>query len=872
MSASPDQGPGQARCDAPRRAAVRRAALNGLDEVEVDAGQTSLRVTFLGHAPEWLAPANVIVEGGPGQRAVATRDIRVDRGEDEGLDDVMTVWLDRPGDSSEYRLLVRALDPRGKPTLVPDDFDPRYAGVAFDFKASCPTEGDCAAADTCPPPAFSAPPIDYLARDYQGFRRLMLDRLALTLPDWSERHAADLGITLVEAIATTADTLSYYQDAVATEAYLGTARQRISVRRHARLVDYALHEGAAARGWAAFTVTGGDLTLDPAAVLLTAPVPGVGEAAVPVVRYLEHAQPDQPAYEIAGDAPVILREARNVIGFYRWEETGCRLPRGTTRATLFDPGSVPPVEAAAPLATQPAAKKKRGAAAAPAEGEQGPGPQHILGLAAGQVLVFAEVLGPRTGRAEDADPAHRHAVRLTHAVRGVDRLTGTLVWEVEWCAEDALPFALCLDAVGAAPDCTWRDGISVAYGNVTLVSAGASRTVDLPPVPADGIDPVCASDCEPAEDRERAGRYRPRLPAPDLTFALPVPRWRGDCRSAAAARIVQTDPDPDPDPAAALPAIRLTGTLGDEDPRAWTAVADLLGSGPDDRHFVVEVDDDRVAWLRFGDGDCGAAPRAGERFTAAYRTGNGAGTNLGSDALGLVVFRNGFPDGIAVSVRNPLPLTGGTAPEPVMHARLAAPHRYRSRLERAVTPADYAAIVERDFSAEVQRAAAAMRRSGAAWEVQVTIDPIGGGTPAPGLIAAITAHLQAFRRIGHDVRVLPAREVPVVVAMTVCIAPGYLREAVGPAVRRALGPQGLFAPDAWTFGAEIAASRLIAAAQAVQGVAHVHLDRLERQFAGDDGELDTGVLRLGAQQVPVLADDPRSPGRGTLTLRMGGGR
>ena len=36
----------------------------------------------------------------------------------------------------------------------------------------------------------------------------------------------DLGITLVELLAYVGDHLSYYQDAVATEAYLDTARQR----------------------------------------------------------------------------------------------------------------------------------------------------------------------------------------------------------------------------------------------------------------------------------------------------------------------------------------------------------------------------------------------------------------------------------------------------------------------------------------------------------------------------------------------------------------------------------------------------------------------------------------------------------------------
>src|SRR5882672_151088 len=69
------------------------------------------------------------------------------------------------------------------------------------------------------------------------------------MPEWRERHVPDIGITLVELLAYVGDYLSYYQDAVATEAYLDTARQRISVRRHARLVDYFMHEGCNARAW-----------------------------------------------------------------------------------------------------------------------------------------------------------------------------------------------------------------------------------------------------------------------------------------------------------------------------------------------------------------------------------------------------------------------------------------------------------------------------------------------------------------------------------------------------------------------------------------------------------------------------------------------
>ena len=99
------------------------------------------------------------------------------------------------------------------------------------------------------PTPMAVPDIDYLAKDYASFRRLMLDRMAVLMPAWKERNPADIGVMLVEALAYSADQLSYQQDAVATEAYLRTARKRISLRRHARLMDYFISEGCNARTW-----------------------------------------------------------------------------------------------------------------------------------------------------------------------------------------------------------------------------------------------------------------------------------------------------------------------------------------------------------------------------------------------------------------------------------------------------------------------------------------------------------------------------------------------------------------------------------------------------------------------------------------------
>ena len=138
---------------------------------------------------------------------------------------VLTVTVDASGDFSTYVLRLRTSITDDSP---PATFDPQLSSVPFSFKVDCPTDFDCAVPDACPPEVLPEPEIDYLAKDYASFRQLMLDRLAALAPDWTERNPADLGIALVELLAYVGDHLSYYQDAVATEAYLGTAATRVS--------------------------------------------------------------------------------------------------------------------------------------------------------------------------------------------------------------------------------------------------------------------------------------------------------------------------------------------------------------------------------------------------------------------------------------------------------------------------------------------------------------------------------------------------------------------------------------------------------------------------------------------------------------------
>jgi hypothetical protein len=243
-------------CDETRRNSVREhPALNGIDFLDVlddpsdpiEKRQRTLLVHFIkdlaASPPVALTVENLRLEGGERIRDIAIEKVTLAPG---GKTNVLAVEVSQPGDFSTYTLRLVADSHHAEP---PPDFDPVLSSIDFSFKVACASDFDCRQVETCPPAGLTEPEINYLAKDYASFRQLMLDRMSALMPQWQERNAADLGIALVELLAYTGDYLSYRQDGVATESYLGTARRRVSVRRHARLVDYHMHDGSNARAW-----------------------------------------------------------------------------------------------------------------------------------------------------------------------------------------------------------------------------------------------------------------------------------------------------------------------------------------------------------------------------------------------------------------------------------------------------------------------------------------------------------------------------------------------------------------------------------------------------------------------------------------------
>jgi len=832
-----------------RRDAVRtlkgsggKPILNGMDYLEVVTDdEKTLEIHFIHPLPgetnavppspaPKLTEANFVIRGG-----VRVQNIALVKGSLTFNGRIATFNVEEAGDYSTYTLMLVAGEEIEQP---PSGFDPQLSAIDFSFKVECPSDFDCAPEEGCPPENLPAPLIDYLAKDYSSFRRLMLDRLSTVMPNWQERNPADMGVALVETIAYAADQISYYQDAVGTEAYLGTARQRISTRRHARLLDYAMHDGCNARAWICFEVEnagGADgLVLNPLTPILTRGSDNTIMVSPDPTKFAALIQQEKPIiYETLH--PVTLRSAHNSIKFYTWDNTECCLPKGATRATLLNDPK--------------------------------------LALQIGTVLIFEEVISPETGFEADADPAHRHAVRLTKVLPKddgspplVDLLHGTPVVEIEWSMEDALPFPLCISAkVGDGTGANLLQNLSVARGNVVLADLGRSISEPIT-LATDALGnlsrPILKKSpvAQQGHSRNQFGQLVRDAQNESVVFDP-----QGSAYSALHWEMRDT-----------LPAVQLIED-GDSS-RPWLPRRDLLASNRFDRHFTVEIDNDGDAYLRFGDGFHALKPQPDHTFSAVYRTGNGSGGNVGAESLARIVLAG---SGVK-RVRNPLPAIGGMDSESIKQVQLYAPQAFRTQ-ERAVTEADYAAASERH--PEVQKAAATLRWTGSWYTVFITVDRLGGLPVDADFEKKLRIFIERFRMAGQDIEINAPLFVPLDIIFTVCVNPGYFRAHVKEELLKLFssrdlpdGRRGFFHPDHFSFGQTLYLSQMIALGMSVPGVKWVDAqdistkpNRFRRWGQSSAGEFDAGRITFGRLEIAQLENNPSAPENGRMDFIMEGG-
>jgi hypothetical protein len=776
--------------DDERRALLRaKAGLYGIDFLEVrtapaSENQRALELHFQDKDNDPGMDAFLNGLDGHHERFVLTGGIRI-----QGITietatragNAIVLRVSEPGDFSDYRIRV------DHPQM-----DPVFAEIVFSFKAGCPSKFDCKPISQCEPLPPNDPAIDYMAKDYASFRQALLDRIALVNPDWRERRAADFGIAMAELFAYAADHLSYYQDAVANEAYLETARQRISLRRHARLIDYKMSDGASSRAFVVFHVAkAGEI---PAGTqLLTRIVTPIKGLPVPDIITSADAEAairaSSAVFELA--LPVVADPDLTGIPVYSWGRKDCCLPAGATTADLA--GSRP--------------------------------------LKSGDLLLLEEVKGLTTGKKQDADPVHRQVVRLTEVAHIADPLTGEVLTRVAWSSADALRQAL---TISFTLNGAQVENALEASGNVGIAQHGKRLEAQLKNVTS-GI----------------------------LLEEGPLSQWHTPDATAPASELLNLDP-------------RRTNSAVTID--NWTQVDTLLDSDPNDAHFVTEIDNLGRGAIRFGDGVAGKKVGPQETLNVTYRVGVGPLFDVSENSIVHLIDPGNVQNAAVItSVRNPLPAFGGAPPEPIEDVRLKAPASLRTGLFRAVTETDYAQAAQ--MMPEVSKAVARFRWTGTWHTVFLTIDPSGGHELTPELRARVRAWVTQFTQAGYDLEIAPPIYIPLDIEITVCADPEHFRADVYQALLRELGVgvlpggrKGFFHPDQFTFGQPMFLSQLYAAITRVDGVRSARITRLKRFGRPPNGELEAGAVRTGPTEVIRCDNDPNFAERGTLAIKMEGGK
>lgn len=774
---------------------------------------------------------------------------------------VLRVRTAQPGDFSRYRFRLNH-------SLV----DPYFKEVGFSFKANCPSQLDCAPRDhECPDDELIDFPVNYQARDFWSIRQALLDFAAERHPDWKDRLEADLGMMLAEVMSALGDEFAYYQDGVSREGFFESATQRRSLRRHARMVDYNLHDGKGGATWLDFTVdasapvhtvSAGTATWALPPSVLPTDTAALRRSRSPSVYEIGHGivQGHNGLTSALGvltsqshiykSASFNLRAGANEIAAYQWDENDTCLPVGATMLHVSG----------------------HHAANLPLEDFTNPD-------LAGKWVVL------KTSPNDASVPVRTWLVRLISVTNDVDPLPtpSENITRIEWESTYATPFEMELETL-------------VVRGNIVPATAGETleaffvvepdpQVTTLPP-PQPTHDPLSNSYYN-----ENFSSYSVERSA--LLFTMPGSEQRAVISHGR-------------DLAHAVPEVRVMDGTGT--PATWAtanewewkrALLGLSSSLGTDKHFTLDdgawrrvagyrrIDESGTpqefvhfdyasgsgATVQFGNNEFGETPTRGMNLRVVYRLGRGRGDNVAANSL------TDFDQGalaFVLAATNPFGVTDAVDPEGTAAVRHVAPQAFRAETFRAVRAEDYAAAIEK--LSWVQRAGTQFRWTGSWLTVFATPDPKGSFTLSPVQRRELERQLDRYRLAGREAYGMNPKFANLDLEIHICVAAtsyiGDVKEAVLQALfgRRGIRAlAGFFSPDNWTFGTPLERARLEAAIQAVPGVKAVEDIYLSRRGWFAKRLFNELVYVVGLDEIIRVENDPELPERGAVRLVMEGG-
>ena len=557
--------------------------------------------------------------------------------------------------------------------------------------------------------------IDYMARDYESFKKAMIDLIPGRLPEWTDRSEADFGIVLVELFAYMADILSYYQDRIANESFLATANERRSIIQHLRLIGYELEPA------------------NPASADLVLEFPNSATGKVNVVKgdrfSTKSGKDKKPVYfEYVLDAGLeidldkLVNDSGSKKGFKKYPSV-------------------------------------------PVEIKESPGTSGGLAY---------------------------QRYKLSYPGVDTQSLKITIGGDT-WAAKNTLDYSgkndnhYTLSTSGGSAVILFGDGI---HGRIP----GPGRNIEvvykalLPGIPVKEGKTVTGTDFLGESDG-----------SPNQFFRL--------TQSPAIKDSLE---------------VRVNGII-------WSFRDTLIFSDSDSTHYGVQIDENDVASIVFGDGEFGRIPDTGARIEAVYRVGGGSHGNVGASEITQIVSAKEIPSTAVLS--NDKPATGGSDRETIDYAVKHAPQQFRSR-ERAVTENDLIVLAKRKFKG------CKVKARDSSWNfIDLYFAPAGGGIATTELKREVREYFEDKRMVATIIRVKDPTYVGIELAGKVTVMPNYVKKDVAYTVNQTAA--GLYKFDAVDFGQNLYLSKVYEAIEAIDGVSHVYIEKFNRE---DD---------LSAQKIPA---------------------
>ncbi len=786
------------------------------DEAEIDlAGWQGITALRFAASPPPGAVAELIVALAKAADGLVPADLELVAPDGAGLEGPGLHGEVQPiaGGATEVRVVFTDLGPRGacRVRLVSggaDPLHPFFAEAGFDFYIDCPA-GDCrVAAEPEAPVAQAEPAIDLATKDFDGFVKVAQNWALSTDPNWSDLTPAATEQMLIELLAHHADLLSLHQDRVAQEAFIDTARERLSLRRHAAFLGLALDEGASAAATVAVDVAPGAQGFLPAATRIVRQ-----EAAGRITNTFTTLTPQ--LLDGRWNAGLADPADRGQLRPAAWPGApDAALPIGTTSLLLLD---------------------------------------WELNLMAGQRLAFVQGRAAHLARLVRIEEIE--APGWSDAPEDAPGLVPRKVTHITWDVPTAVRFAP-WEAPEARPFLVTANLVDVVHG--TPRRALTRPDGDAVPLTLSRQDAVLATDPGTGELQLRAVRTpetdvlvaadgRPDL---SLTIGREAWSWQPDLwTSAGFDRHYTTEREED----GSVWLLFGDGRRGRAVPVMAAAGAGGLGGDA-----VVPLDEVTLAYRRgvAQDGNLGA-------FAL-----NAALPPVGDDASAATEFSQ---LGIRTAT-NLLPAAGGRQAVSLEVARQLIPESIRNPArERCVTAADYARAAEAVpgiaqaaakplgglFNTIVVLCAPAEGDDLAPDLAAAVFDHLDSLRMAgrehvvrPPDYVPLDIALLVCRRAGAGAAAVRA-------ALRAALAPGT---AARP---------GFFHRSRLGFGAEVRQGDILAAAGRAEGVGAVRVLAFRPLF-GAGGEAVRRVIRLAPTQIAQFAADEARPERGRLTIRIEG--